>query len=132
QNFGARLGERVKATFRDAAYMAAGVMLAIGVVCFAVPAPIVRVFSKDPAVIAVSVEYLRIIAFNDVASGLIFVMSSMFQAMGNTVPSLVASTVRIMIVAIPALLLARLPSFQLHWIWFLSAGAVWVQLGIAT
>src|SRR5205085_12689324 len=89
------------------------------------------VFSKDPAVIAVSVEYLRIIAWNFVASGLVFVASSMFQAMGNTMPSLFASSARILLIAIPALMLARLPSFQLHWIWYLSAGAVWVQLGIA-
>jgi putative MATE family efflux protein len=132
QNFGAKLGERVKAAFKDAALMAVGAMFVLGAICYAVPAPMVGVFSKDPAVIAVSVEYLRVIAFNFVASGLIFVMSSMFQAMGNTIPSLVASSARIVIIAVPALLLARLPSFQLHWIWYLSAAAVWVQLGIAT
>jgi putative MATE family efflux protein len=132
QNFGAKMAERVKATFKDAALMAVMAMLLLGVICFAVPAPIVRVFSKDPAVIAVSVDYLRVIAFNFVASGLIFVMSSMFQAMGNTIPSLLASSARILLIAIPALLLARQPSFQLHWIWYLSAGAVWVQLAIAT
>jgi putative MATE family efflux protein len=132
QNFGAKLGERVKAVFKDAALMAVAAMIVFGGICYAVPAPIVGVFSKDPAVIAVSVEYLRVIAFNFVASGLIFVMSSMFQAMGNTIPSLVASAARIVIIAVPALWLARLPSFQLHWIWYLSAGAVWVQLGIAT
>jgi putative MATE family efflux protein len=132
QNFGAKLAVRVKAAFRDAALMAAGAMLVFGTICFTVPAPIVGVFSKDPAVIAVSVEYLRIVSFNFVASGVIFVMSSMFQAMGNTIPSLVASATRLTIIAIPAVLLARLPSFQLHWIWYLSAVAVWVQLGIAT
>ena len=40
-------------------------------------------------------EYLRIISWNFVASGLVFVTSSMFQAMGNTIPSLLASFSRI-------------------------------------
>ena len=46
----------------------------------------VGVFSSDPQVIAVGEEYLHIIAFNFVASGIVFVSSSMFQAMGNTDP----------------------------------------------
>jgi Na+-driven multidrug efflux pump len=58
----------------------------------------------------------------------IFVSSSMFQAMGNTMPALVASFVRIVVVAIPAVLLSRLPGFQLHWIWYLSVAAIMVQL----
>ena len=57
-----------------------------------------------PAVIAVGEEYLRIVvAWNFVASGVIFVSSSMFQAMGNTMPSLVTSVVRIIIITMPVL-----------------------------
>jgi Na+-driven multidrug efflux pump len=52
----------------------------------------------------------------------------MFQAMGNTVPSLVASGTRILIVAVPSILLSRTAGFQLNWIWYLSVGAVFVQL----
>src|SRR5205809_7622443 len=74
------------------------------------------VFSKDEGVIAVGTEYLRIISFNYVASGLVFVASSTFQAMGNTVPSLIASVVRIALVAIPGVIISRLPGFELHWL----------------
>jgi putative MATE family efflux protein len=128
QNFGARQAQRVKHTFRDAAWMAAGVMLMFAIACHIAPAAMVKVFSKDPAVIAVGAEYLRIISWNYVASGLIFVASSMFQAMGNTVPSLVSSGVRIVLVTTLALILARMPGFQLNWIWYLSVGTVFVQL----
>jgi putative MATE family efflux protein len=128
QNFGARQAQRVKHTFRDAAWMAAGVMLVFAIACHIAPAAMVKVFSKDPAVIAVGAEYLRIISWNYVASGLIFVASSMFQAMGNTVPSLVSSGVRIVLVTTLALILARMPGFQLNWIWYLSVGSVFVQL----
>jgi Na+-driven multidrug efflux pump len=51
--------------------------------------------------------------------------------MGNTVPSLVASGVRILLVAVPAILLSRAAGFQLRWIWYLSVVAVFVQLALS-
>ena len=131
QNFGARQAERVKHTFRDAAWMAAGVMVVFSILCHMAPDALVGVFSNDAAVIAVGTEYLRIVSWNYVASGLIFVASSMFQAMGNTVPSLVASGVRVALVTTGAVLLARSPGFQLHWLWYLSVAAVLVQLALS-
>ena len=131
QNFGAKLAQRVKATFKDAALLAAGAMVVFMILCHIAPSSLVGVFSDDPAAIAVGADYLRIVSYNYVASGLIFVASSMFQAMGNTIPSLIASAVRIALVAIPAFLLARLPNFQLTWIWYLSVAAVIVQLCIS-
>src|SRR5213593_932538 len=131
QNFGARLGQRVKDTFKDAAWMAVAVMTVFAILCHLLPGPLVRVFSKDPAVIAVGTEYLRIISFNYVASGLVFVAGSTFQAMGNTVPSLIASAARIALVAIPGVIVSRLPGFELHWLWWLSVASVFVQLVLA-
>ena len=128
QNVGARLGDRVKAVFKDASLMAGGWMLLMALLCNISPAALIRVFSDDPSVVVVGDEYLRIISWNFVASGLIFVASSMFQAMGNTIPSLVTSAVRVVVVVIPMVLLSRQPGFQLHWIWYLSVGSVFVQL----
>ena len=131
QNFGARLPQRVKDTFRNGALMAVAMMLLLTIICQVAPDALVRIFSKDQAVIAVGDEYLRIISFTFVASGLIFVASSMFQAMGNTIPSLVSSGVRILLVAIPAVVLSRRAGFHLDWIWYLSAGSIVVQLGLS-
>jgi putative MATE family efflux protein len=131
QNFGARQPQRVRDTFKDAAWMATAAMVLFTIICHIAPDALVRVFTKDAEAIAVGAEYLRIISYNFVASGLVLVSSSMFQAMGNTIPSLLASAVRITLVAVPAVLLSRLPGFHLNWIWFLSAGAVVVQLGLA-
>lgn len=128
QNFGAGLADRVRSAFRDAAAMASVAMILFALACHIAPSALVSLFSPDPAVIAVGAEYLRIVSWSYVASGLIFVNSSMFQAMGNTVPSLVTSGVRIAMVAVPAYLLSRRPDFQLHWIWYLSAGTVVLQL----
>ncbi len=131
QNYGARQGQRVKDTFRDAALMAAGIMLVFAIACNIAPSALVGVFSKDPSVIAIGTEYLRIISWSYLASGLIFVASSTFQAMGNTVPSFITSAVRISLVAIPIWILARLPGFQLHWIWYLSVTSVFVALTVS-
>jgi putative MATE family efflux protein len=130
QNVGARLGHRVRAVFKTASTMAGAWMFVAAILCNIAPAWLVGIFSSDAHVIEVGVEYLRIISWNFVASGLIFVTSSMFQALGNTMPSLIASMSRILIIAIPALMLSRLPGFELRWIWYLSVVAIIIQLTI--
>ncbi len=128
QNFGARHADRVRRTFNDAAWMAGAGMLALTVLCWSVPTLLVGAFSDDPAVISTGAEYLRIISFNFVSAGLLFVSSSTFQAMGNAIPSLIASGVRIVLVAAAILTAARLPGFELRWVWWLSVGSTAIQL----
>jgi putative MATE family efflux protein len=130
QNFGARKPDRVRATFRSSALMAAGLMIVFTVICQIAGASMVRFFSNDPQVVAVGAEYLRIVSWTFAASGIIFVGSSTFQALGHTLPALIASFCRIILVAVPALMLSRMPGFQLRWIWYLSVVALIVQLGI--
>jgi putative MATE family efflux protein len=128
QNFGARLPDRVRKTYVTAVSMAAGVMTVFGFACHFGAGPMVQIFSSDPQVVAVGEEYLRIIAWTFVGSGLVFVSSSMFQAIGNTLPPLAASFGRLLVTALPAVLLSRLPGFQLRWIWYLSAWTVIFQV----
>ena len=128
QNVGARKVERVRSVFRSAIAMAAGLMIVSSVLSYFGAAQLMAVFSKDPDVIAMGVEYLQIIAWSFVASGVVFVTSSMFQALGNTIPPLLTSVTRITAVAIPLLWLSRQPGFHLKWIWYLSAIAVALQM----
>jgi putative MATE family efflux protein len=130
QNFGARQAARVRQTFTTAAGLAAAGMLVLATMTWLAAGPMISIFSSDPQVIAVGEEYLHIVAWNFVASGIIFVSSSMFQAMGNTMPSLITSATRIIIVAVPVLLLAQTPGFALRWIWYISVAAVLVQLAM--
>jgi putative MATE family efflux protein len=131
QNFGAHLGQRVRETFRSALLMAIGAMVAFSLVCHIAPAAMIGVFSHDPQVIAVGEEYLRIVSWNFAASGIVFVASSMFQAIGNTVPPLMTSFIRIVLVALPAFPLSRVPGFELRWIWYLSVVAVALQMTLS-
>lgn len=130
QNFGARQAGRVRETFRIAAMIAAGGMLVLAVTVWLGAAPMVGIFTSDPAVIGVGEEYLHVIAWNFVASGIIFVTSSMFQAMGNTIPSLITSAFRIVLIAVPILLLANTRGFTLLWVWYVSVAGIFVQLGL--
>jgi putative MATE family efflux protein len=128
QNFGARRPERVRQTFLMGAALSAVLMAAFAVLCHIAPAGMVRIFSQDPQVVSVGEEYLRVISWGFVATGVVFVASSTFQAMGNTLPSLATSFLRVLIVAIPVMLLSRQPGFELRWIWYLSVGAVLLQV----
>ncbi|HJR60576.1 MAG TPA: MATE family efflux transporter [Vicinamibacterales bacterium] len=128
QNFGAREPQRVRDTFRSAAMLASGYMFVAGALCLVAPAALIGVFSDDRQVIAVGNEYLRIVAWNFVASGVIFVASSMFQAMGNTIPPLMTSVGRMVLVTVPVVVLSGLPGFALSWIWYLALATTWLQL----
>ena len=128
QNFAAHKGDRVRAAFKAAAGMAAVFMLVIGVAMYFGAAAVMRIFTTDPDAIAVGVEYLQIVVVTFVPSGITFVSSSMFQALGNTIPPLATSTLRIVIAAIPAIFLARVPGFHLSWIWYLGAVATLLQM----
>ena len=130
QNFAARKGDRVRAAFKAAAGMAAGVMLLSAIVIFIAAEALMKIFTTDPAVIAVGVEYLHIVAITFVGSGITFVSSSMFQAMGNTIPSLVTSAMRLVFSIVPAILLSRVAGFHLTWIWYVSAAAVFLQMSV--
>lgn len=130
QNFGAGAADRVRAVFRIASAMAAGTMAVVVALCHIAPEALIGIFTDDPAVVAVGDEYLRIVSWNFIASGVIFVSSSMFQAMGHTIPSLVASVCRLALIAVPAITLSRLPAFELRWVWYLSVIAVIGQLAL--
>jgi putative MATE family efflux protein len=130
QNFAARKGDRVRAAFKAAAGMAATAMLIAGAVIAIFAPQLMRIFTKDQAVVDVGVEYLRIVAITFVGSGITFVSSSMFQAMGNTLPSLATSALRLLVSIIPAILLSRVAGFHLAWIWYVGVAAVFLQMTV--
>jgi len=89
---------------------------------------LMRVFSGDAEVIRIGVDYLHIISWSFIASGVVFVSSSMFQALGNAIPPMITSVSRITLIAIPIVILSRQPAFDLKTIWYLSAFGVLAQM----
>ncbi len=131
QNVGAGHRDRVTKTFASAALIGSSLMLALSLLCHIRPDLLIRAFSADPDVLAVGAQFLAIISWNFVASGIIFTCSGMFQALGNTVPSLVSSASRIVSFAIPAIWLSSRPGFELRYLWYLSVATVLLQMTIS-
>ncbi len=128
QNLGAGRIDRVREVFKAGVVWVSLLMIAfIGLVHLA-PNALLSPFAKDPAVIAVGAQMLAILSTNFLASGVIQVASGMFQAIGNTLPSLIASASRIGLFVVPALWLSRQPDFQLTQLWWLSVASVIAQL----
>jgi putative MATE family efflux protein len=131
QNFGAGHLQRVRETFRAAAWMSSAVMAALTVLCLWSAPSLVRSFTNDPAVVAVGATYLQIVSWNFVAAGLAFTASSLFQAIGNSWPSLISSGTRLVTYVAPAIWLGTHGNFELTLLWWMSVGGVTLQAIVA-
>ena len=130
QNFAARKGDRVRAAFKAAAYLSAAAMTIAAVGVFLGARPVMGIFTSDAEAITVGVEYLRIVVWTFVASGVTLVASSMFQALGNTLPPMATSSLRIVLAAVPAVFLSSMAGFHLTWIWYLGIISVFLQTAL--
>jgi putative MATE family efflux protein len=127
QNFGARRADRVRETFRTAVLASAAIMALLTALCHWDPELFIRGIASDPAVVTVGAEYLRIMSWNFVGSGIVFTCSGLFQALGNTWPALLSSGGRILTFVLPALWLSTQPWARLHHFWYLSVATVALQ-----
>lgn len=127
QNFGAGNAQRVRATLRAAIVFCSAVMVLLTLVCQLKPEWLVRGFTQDPHVIEQAVLYLRIISWNFVASGIIYSCSALFQALGNTWPSLLSTGSRLVTFILPASWVATWPQFRIEDVWYISVVTVALQ-----
>jgi putative MATE family efflux protein len=127
QNYGAGNAQRVRETFRNAVLLSMVLMLAMMVVCQWRPEALIALFSKEAEVIRVGALFLSIISWNFVAMSIVFTCSSLFQALGNTVPSLIGTGTRLITYVIPAIWIGTRPQFQIEHVWYLSVATVAVQ-----
>jgi len=128
QNFGGRRADRVRHSVYSAIGIASLMMVMLTLIAFLASTGLIRFFSRDPKVIAFGSEYLRIVSFNFISSGIIFTTSSVFQGIGNTLPPLFASLTRLVLFAVPALIISRMPGFEIREVWYLSVGIVILQM----
>lgn len=131
QNFGARRPERVRETFRYTVIYSAGIMLLLTVLCQFASHAFMEVFTPEKAVVEVGAEMLLITSWNFVANGFVFSCSSMFQAMGNTWPTVISSAVRLVLFVVPAIWVASRPGFQLYEMWLVSVATMFVQAAVS-
>lgn len=131
QNFGARLAHRVRATIWTAIMIESLPMTVLALMCQFEPRWLLQIFTDDQEVIKVASQFLRIISWNFVATGIIFACSGMFQALGNTWPSFISMATRVFTFALPALWLSHQEGFTLTQVWYLSVTTVLLQAGLS-
>jgi len=127
QNFGGRKAERVRHSVIAAIGLAGGMMLVLAIFTWLTAPLLIRAFSNDPNVIAFGSEYLTIVAFNFIAAGIVFSGSSVFQGIGNTLPPLLSSASRLLLFALPAWWVSRVPGFHIRLVWYLSVASQFIQ-----
>ena len=127
QNFAAGKFARVRETFVRAALFAAMIMAALTLFCQWGAQSVVRAFTIQPGAVAVATQFLKVVSWNFIASGLVFTCSAVFQGLGNTVPAVLSSATRILSFAVPALWLTMQPGFQLVQLWYVSVASMTLQ-----
>jgi putative MATE family efflux protein len=127
QNYGAGKFSRVRETFTQAVLIGSGIMVVLTVFCQWGAAWLVRGFAVQPSALAVGTQYLQIISWNFVASGIVFTCSAAFQGLGNTVPVVLSSATRLITFILPALWLAGQPDFKVVQLWYASVASVTLQ-----
>ncbi|WDE06244.1 MATE family efflux transporter [Thalassomonas viridans] len=128
QNYGAKNYARVRSSFKVSALVISAMMAALSGFCLLVPELLLEPFTQDVDVLEVASVFLQVIAFNFVPAGLIFTCSGMFQGMGNTWPSLISMTLRLVIFALPVFWLSQKSSYPLEYIWYISITALVIQM----
>ena len=131
-NYGARRPDRVKKTIKLAVCYAEGIMLAGFCIFQFAPGLVLSIFAASDAMLAIGIPAMRIICLHFLLAGVSIVLSSVFQALGNGVLSLIVSVCRQLFVLLPAAwLLAQTGSVNNVWWAFLIAEVVSILMSLA-
>ena len=116
-NYGARNKKRIYQTMKLSAVIAVSIML-VGVAIFqTVPKTLLGLFEASDHMLAIGVPALRTSSLSFIFAGFCIVSSSVFQALGNGVYSMIMSFARQIIVILPvAFIFAKL--FGLDAVWY--------------
>jgi len=115
-NYGARNKKRILDTLKLSILIAVSIMI-IGVIVFQLfPQTLLGLFDASENMLAIGVPALRTISLSFIFAGFCIISSSVFQALGNGVYSLIMSVARQIVVIIPvAFIFAKL--FGLNMVW---------------
>lgn len=116
-NYGARNKKRIMDTMKLSTAISLGIMF-IGLLIFQIfPAELFKMFNASDHMLEVGVPALRIISVGFLFAGYSIIVSSVFQAMGNGVYSLITSVTRQLVCILPlAYFFAKY--LGLHAVWY--------------
>lgn len=116
-NYGARNRKRIIQTIKVSICTAVGIML-VGLTLFQlIPGTMLGLFDASENMLKIGIPALRIVSLSFIFAGFCIIASSVFQALGNGVYSLIVSVARQLLVILPvAFIFAKL--FGLHMVWW--------------
>ncbi len=115
-NYGAKNSSRIMKVVKISTIYAVGIMI-IGLCIFQLlPIQLVRLFNASESLISIGIPALKIISLSFLFAGYSIIISSLLQALGNGVLSLIISVVRQLVVLLPtAYLLSKLCDLNFVW-----------------
>ncbi|ARV72996.1 MATE family efflux transporter [Vibrio campbellii] len=119
QNYAAGKHDRVKKTFVITLMMSTILLSISSIICFIFPSWLPKYFSNDLSVISASSSYLQYVGLSFPILGLIFTMNGMFQALGNTIPTLISAAIRMVVLIGLIYYFSNQPYFNENIIWLL-------------
>ncbi|MEG0357105.1 MAG: MATE family efflux transporter [Christensenellaceae bacterium] len=130
-NYGARKKKRITEAIKFATILAVSIMV-VGMLIFQLfPEALLNMFKATPQMLAIGQQALRTISLCFAFAGVGIVFSSVFQAVGNGVLSMIISLCRQLIVVLPvAYLLAQLGNIDIVWFSFPIAECVALVMSI--
>jgi len=131
QNFGARQPARVRQTFNTALILALLVMVLLAVLCRMVPDYLLVPFVGGRQALEAGRTFLQVACWSFVPSGIVFVCCGLFNGLGNTWPTLLASGLRVLVFAVVAYFLTSSPGFAPKLLWKASVLTVFLQMLLA-
>jgi len=107
QNYGAKKINRIRKGLTKVINFSLGWGSLQAIVLFLLAEPIASLFDKDPAVMRVTVLYLRIIPFSYAFVSIVFLISSAFNSLGRPKPAIVLMVIRLIALHLPLAWIAK-------------------------
>ncbi|MBC7216624.1 MAG: MATE family efflux transporter [Candidatus Caldatribacterium sp.] len=117
QNVGAQNFTRAREVARWGAIVAGGFALPISAFVFAFAPQLIRIFTTDPEVTRIGIEYLRIVSPSYVPFALMFAYNGFLRGAGDTFQTMVNTLLTLWLVRIPVAKLLSMTSLAERGIW---------------
>lgn len=101
QNMGAQLPHRVNQVFRWGIIIACGITAFASILAISGPVLLLRCFTSDPAVIAIGINYLRIVGIGYLFMAVMFVSNGVINGSGHTFFTMLCTVVSLLAIRLP-------------------------------
>jgi putative MATE family efflux protein len=132
QNYGAKNYPRILGAYRFGFKVSSSIMILGTVVCWIFSSQLIGLFSHDSNVIFYGTIYLTIMSLSNIVVGSIMNISSVFQGLGKTYPTLVGAAVDNGLFALCVLTLPVYFGWGIHAIWWIKISTALCEVVVIT